>query len=72
MGRCPADDPDRPARLRVDAETALILREAFHKIDANYRGDHYGLYDYARAVMSKIVPLDHFSIGFFQGANRLR
>lgn len=35
--------------LRVDAETTLVLREAFHKIDANY-----GLYDDARAVMSKI------------------
>lgn len=66
------DDPERPPRLRVDAETTLILREAFHKIDANYRNDHYGLYDYARAVMSKIVPLDHFYIGFFHGANRVR
>jgi DNA-binding NarL/FixJ family response regulator len=66
------DDPEPPARLRVDAETTLILREAFHKIDAYYRGDHYGLYDYARAVMSKIVPLDHFYIGFFHGANRVR
>jgi hypothetical protein len=68
----PSDDSDKPARLRVDAETTLILREAFHKIDANYRNDHYGLYDYARAVMSKIVPLDHFYIGFFHGANRVR
>lgn len=68
----PPDDPDERARLRVDAETTLILREAFHKIDANYRGDHYGLYDYARAVMSKIVPLDHFYVGFFHGANRVR
>jgi DNA-binding NarL/FixJ family response regulator len=68
----PSDDSARPARLRVDAETTLILREAFHKIDANYRNDHYGLYDYARAVMSKIVPLDHFYIGFFHGANRVR
>ncbi|MCR6489568.1 LuxR C-terminal-related transcriptional regulator [Amycolatopsis sp. OK19-0408] len=67
-----AEETDKPARLRVDAETTLILREAFHKIDANYRGDHYGLYDYARAVMSKIVPLDHFYIGFFHGANRVR
>ncbi|MEC3977425.1 LuxR C-terminal-related transcriptional regulator [Amycolatopsis sp. H20-H5] len=49
-----------------------MLREAFHKIEANYRNDHYGLYDYVRAVMSKIVPLDHFYIGFFHGANRVR
>ncbi|MEQ0560520.1 LuxR C-terminal-related transcriptional regulator [Amycolatopsis sp. NEAU-NG30] len=68
----PSEESGKPARLRVDAETTLILREAFHKIDANYRTDHYGLYDYARAVMSKIVPLDHFYIGFFHGANRVR
>lgn len=68
----PSAESGKPSRLRVDAETTLILREAFHKIDANYRNDHYGLYDYARAVMSKIVPLDHFYIGFFHGANRVR
>ena len=68
----PPDGSSRPPRLRVDAETTLVLREAFHKIDANYRNDHYGLYDYARAVMSKIVALDHFYIGFFHGANRVR
>ncbi|EOD63807.1 LuxR C-terminal-related transcriptional regulator [Amycolatopsis vancoresmycina] len=68
----PPAESGPPARLRVDAETTLILREAFHKIDANYRTDHYGLYDYARAVMSKIVPLDHFYVGFFHGANRVR
>ena len=59
-------------RLRVDAATAIVLREAFHKIEANYHNDHYGLYDYARAVMGKIVPLDHFYVGFFHGANRVR
>jgi DNA-binding CsgD family transcriptional regulator len=68
----PSDESRKPARLRVNAETTLILREAFHKIDANYRNDHYGLYDYTRAVMSKIVALDHFYIGFFHGANRVR
>lgn len=68
----PSADAEKPARLRVSAETTQILREAFHKIDANYRADHYGLYDYARAVMSKIVSLDHFYIGFFHGANRVR
>ncbi|WP_410574126.1 LuxR C-terminal-related transcriptional regulator [Amycolatopsis sp. cmx-4-61] len=68
----PSGEPGRNARLRVNAETTLVLREAFHKIDAHYRNDHYGLYDYARAVMSKIVALDHFYIGFFHGANRVR
>ncbi|MEV6876751.1 LuxR C-terminal-related transcriptional regulator [Amycolatopsis sp. NPDC051128] len=66
------EESGKPARLRVSAETTQILREAFHKIDANYRNDHYGLYDYARAVTSKIVPLEHFYIGFFHGANRVR
>ncbi|WP_410591428.1 LuxR C-terminal-related transcriptional regulator [Amycolatopsis sp. lyj-23] len=68
----PSGEPGRGGRLRVNAETTLVLREAFHKIDAHYRNDHYGLYDYARAVMSKIVALDHFYIGFFHGANRVR
>ncbi|MEU9685373.1 helix-turn-helix transcriptional regulator [Amycolatopsis japonica] len=66
------DEGGRPVRLRVDAATTLVLREAFYKIDANYRNDHYGLYDYVRAVMGKIVPLDHFYIGFFHGASRVR
>lgn len=44
--------------LRVDAETAIILREAFHKIETLYRATHYGLYDYVRSVAGKIAPND--------------
>lgn len=63
---------DRPAPLRVDAETAIILREAYHKIESLYRGDHYGLYDYVRAVAGKIAPVDSFYVGFLHGTNRVR
>lgn len=63
---------DRPAPLRVDAETAIILREAYHKIQSLYRGDHYGLYDYVRAVAGKIARVDTFYVGFLHGANRIR
>ena len=58
--------------LRVDAETAIILREAFHKIEASYRGDHHGLYDYVRAVACKLARVDTFYVGFLQGTNRVR
>ncbi|GAA1617895.1 hypothetical protein GCM10009789_84840 [Kribbella sancticallisti] len=63
---------DRPVPLRVDAETAIILREAYHKIQSLYRGDHYGLYDYVRAVAGKIARVDTFYVGFLHGANRVR
>ncbi len=63
---------DRPAPLRVDAETAIILREAYHKIQSLYRGDHYALYDYVRAVAGKIAHVDTFYVGFLHGANRIR
>lgn len=65
-------DSDRPAPLRVDAETAIILREAYHKIESLYRGDHYGLYDYVRAVAGKITTVDSFYVGFLHGSNRVR
>ena len=48
-------EADRAAPLRVDAETAIILREAYHKIEALFRADHYGLYDYVRVVAGKIA-----------------
>ena len=47
---------DKAVPLRVDAETAIILREAYHKIEALFRADHYGLYDYVRVVAGKIAP----------------
>jgi DNA-binding NarL/FixJ family response regulator len=65
-------DENRPAPLRVDAETAIILREAYHKIEALFRGDHYGLYDYIRAVTGKIARVDTFYVGFLQGSSRVR
>ena len=65
-------EADRRAPLRVDAETAIILREAYHKIESLYRGDHYGLYDYVRAVAAKIATVDSFYVGFLHGSNRVR
>jgi DNA-binding CsgD family transcriptional regulator len=58
--------------LRVDAETAIILREAYHKIEALFRSDHYGLYDYVRVVAGKIARVDAFFVGFLQGSSRVR
>ncbi|MFI5690836.1 LuxR C-terminal-related transcriptional regulator [Kribbella sp. NPDC051586] len=58
--------------LRLDAETAIILREAFHKIEALYRSDHHGLYDYVRGVACKLARVDTFYVGFLQGSNRVR
>ncbi|RZU19935.1 DNA-binding NarL/FixJ family response regulator [Kribbella rubisoli] len=58
--------------LRIDAETAIILREAYHKIEALNRSDHHGLYDYVRAVACKLARVDTFYIGFLQGSNRVR
>jgi DNA-binding CsgD family transcriptional regulator len=63
---------DRGAPLRVDAETAIILREAYHKIEALFRADHYGLYDYVRVVAGKVARVDAFFVGFLQGSNRVR
>ncbi|WP_433161752.1 response regulator transcription factor [Kribbella sp. CA-247076] len=60
------------APLRVDAETAIILREAYHKIEALFRADHYGLYDYVRVVAGKIARVDTFFVGFLQGSSRVR
>lgn len=58
--------------LRVDAETAIILREAYYKIETLYRATHYGLYDYVRGVAGKIAPVDTFYVGFLHGSNRVR
>lgn len=63
---------ERPAPLRVDAETAIILREAYHKIEALFRSDHYGLYDYVRVVAGKVAHVDAFFVGFLQGSSRVR
>jgi DNA-binding NarL/FixJ family response regulator len=63
---------DKPVPARFDAETAIILREAYHKIEANLRGNHYGLYNYARAVAGKLARVDTFYVGFLQGSNRVR
>lgn len=63
---------DKPDVLRVDGTTAIVLREAYHKIMALPPGNHYALYDYVRAVAVKIVPFDTFWIGFLHGANRVR
>ncbi|MET7277271.1 LuxR C-terminal-related transcriptional regulator [Kribbella sp. NPDC005582] len=63
---------DGPAPLRVDAETAIILREAYHKIEALFRADHYGLYDYVRFVAAKIARVDTFYVGFLHGTSRVR
>ena len=65
-------DADRAAPLRVDAETAIILREAYHKIEALFRSDHYGLYDYVRVVAGKVSHVDAFFVGFLQGTSRVR
>ena len=58
--------------LRLDAETAIILREAFHKMEALDRADHHGLYDYVRGVACKLARVDTFYVGFLQGSNRVR
>ncbi|GAB3836652.1 LuxR C-terminal-related transcriptional regulator [Kribbella italica] len=60
------------APARFDAGTAIVLREAYHKIDAQFRGNHYGLYDYARAVAAKIARVDTFYVGLLHGSNRVR
>ncbi|TCC41860.1 hypothetical protein [Kribbella speibonae] len=49
--------------LRVDAGTALVLREAHHKMQALPRGNHYALYDYVRGVVAKVAPMDTFLVG---------
>jgi len=58
--------------VRVDAGTALVLREAYHKIQALPRGNHYALYDYVRGVAAKVAPVDTFFVGFLQGSDRVR
>jgi DNA-binding NarL/FixJ family response regulator len=58
--------------LRVDAETAIILREAYYKIETLYRASHYGLFDYVRAVAAKIARVDTFFVGFLHGSDRVR
>lgn len=63
---------NRAIPLRVDAETAIILREAYHKIETLFRSDHYGLYDYVRVVAGKMAPVDAFFVGFLQGSSRVR
>ncbi|GAB2673994.1 helix-turn-helix transcriptional regulator [Kribbella swartbergensis] len=66
------DGDKAAAPLRVDAETAIILREAYHKIEALFRADHYGLYDYVRVVAGKIARVDAFFVGLLQGSSRVR
>lgn len=61
-----------PSPLRVDAQTATVLREAYYKINQLSHGNHYALYDYARAVIAKIAPVDCFFVGILQGSNRVR
>ncbi|MFD7160210.1 LuxR C-terminal-related transcriptional regulator [Kribbella sp. NPDC059898] len=63
---------DKTVPLRVDAETAIILREAYHKIETMFRSDHYGLYDYVRVVAGKVAQVDAFFVGLLQGARRVR
>ncbi|MGY1503553.1 LuxR C-terminal-related transcriptional regulator [Streptomyces sp. QTS52] len=58
--------------LRVDAETAAFLHEAYHKITTGFGNDHYGLYDYVRAVTGKFAHFDSFYIGLLHGTNRVR
>ncbi|TCC16619.1 hypothetical protein [Kribbella speibonae] len=58
--------------LRVDAGTALVLREAYHKTQALPRGNHYALYDYVRGVVAKVAPMDAFFVRFLQGSDRVR
>ncbi|MEV5964995.1 LuxR C-terminal-related transcriptional regulator [Kribbella sp. NPDC051952] len=58
--------------VRVDAGTALVLREAYYKLQALPRGNHYALYDYVRGVTAKVAPVDTFFVGFLQGADRVR
>jgi DNA-binding CsgD family transcriptional regulator len=65
-------EADKAIPLRVDAETAIILREAYHKIEALFRADHYGLYDYVRVVAGKIARVDTFFVGLLQGTSRVR
>jgi DNA-binding CsgD family transcriptional regulator len=65
-------ESDKAIPLRVDAETAIILREAYHKIAALFRADHYGLYDYVRVVAGKIARVDTFFVGLLQGTSRVR
>ncbi|HWD81175.1 MAG TPA: helix-turn-helix transcriptional regulator, partial [Kribbella sp.] len=65
-------DAEKAAPLRVDAETAIILREAYHKIEALFRSDHYGLYDYVRVVAGKVAHVDAFFVGLLQGTSRVR
>nr|WP_202886598.1 LuxR C-terminal-related transcriptional regulator [Kribbella sandramycini] len=48
------------------------MREAYHKIEALFRADHYGLYDYVRVVVAKVARVDTFFVGFLHGANRVR
>jgi DNA-binding NarL/FixJ family response regulator len=59
-----------PARLSAD--TAIVLREAYHKIEGTFRGNHYGLYDYTRVVANKFAHVDTFYVGILQGSNRVR
>ena len=63
---------EKNAPLRVDAETAIVLREAYHKIEALFRSDHYGLYDYVRVVAGKVARVDAFFVGFLHGTSRVR
>jgi DNA-binding CsgD family transcriptional regulator len=48
------------------APTAAILRDADRKIRARVGGSHHALYDYWRATMAKICPVDAFYVGFYQ------
>jgi DNA-binding NarL/FixJ family response regulator len=63
---------DKVGPARFDAGTAIVLREAYFKIDAQFRGNHFGMYDYARAVATKFTRVDTFYVGFLHGSNRVR
>ncbi|WP_237047742.1 response regulator transcription factor [Lentzea guizhouensis] len=49
-----------------------MLREAYHKIGVLAKGNHYAVYDYLRAALTKITPVDCLYVGILQGANRVR
>lgn len=46
---------------------AEILRDAARRIRALPPGDYHLRYDYLRATMSKIAPVDAFYVGFYSG-----
>jgi DNA-binding NarL/FixJ family response regulator len=51
---------------------AVVLYEAYTKMSGPLAGNHYALYDYARVVMTKIVPVDAFYVGLIHAGTRVR